>query len=342
MFDKLTKLLSDLKKADLNKLEPSLEWAKESESVFVEEKCVLASIMINKIPKKDFDEFIFPCFSLFKNKKLVIKLIKESSKIEIADTVAVTDLFNSGNKNYGKFISNYCIMVSKEYIVKILKNTFQSILDKTFDWKENSLDCQTTLFNIFENFLTEIYSSVDIIPKNLKKICTVVHNLVLKCFPSSKRFFVPSQILFDKIFCSCIISPNEYFSSDIEISSSHRESFIFFSKIMKSFASNSTEENKLKSLRSSIHTLNLDIINEEINNISRKFSEKTLLFLYQLVSLEENDETDEEEEKIDDNLLLKNVLLIMRMIRKLPNFSRDIGVILNVLPRTPQDFKDLI
>lgn len=342
MFDQLTKLLSELKKADLNKIEPSLEWVKESESVLVEEKCVIASIMINKIPKKEFEEFIFPCFSLFKNKKLLMKLIKETSKIEIADTVAVTDLFNSHSSNFEKLIFSYCMMVAKEYFVDTVKNTFLSILEKKFDWKDNAIECQTILFEIFENFLNEVLSSSPKIPKNLQKICTIVHNLVLKCYPFSQRFYVPSIILFDKIFCSCILSPGEFFSSEKEISRDHRESFIFFSKILKSFASICTEDNnELKSMRSSLN-LSVETINIEITNLSKKYLEKSITFLSLLVSLEEKDESDEFDDLIDQNKVSEFVILIMRTIRRLPNFSRDIGVFLNVLPRTPQDFKDLI
>jgi hypothetical protein len=332
--------LSELKKSDLNKIEPSKEWVKQSESVIVNEKCVIASIMINKIPRKEFEEFIMPCFSLFKNKKLLFKLIKETSSIEIADTVAVTDLFNSNINNFGKFIYSYCMMVAKDYISQLVTPVINSILEQHFDWKDNSIESQNIIFNIFENFLLQIYSSIEKIPLNLKKICTIVHNLVLKCFPSSMRFLVPSQILFDKIICSCLVSPSEYVSSDKDLSN-HRESFIFLSKIMKSFASSCTDESKGISLRSSL-SLSVDPVNEEIKSISKKYLENTLSFLSHLVSLEENLEFEEQEESIDENDLQKFLLIIMRIIRKLPNFTRDIGVILNVLPRTPQDFKDLI
>ena len=174
-----------------------------------------------------------------------------------------------------------------------------------------------------------------------------MNQLVRTSFASNNEIITSNHIVFTTFLIPAIASPKSHDFLTEELSKHENKSFLFFSSLFKALSSELTESSRIGERE--------EFMEAHISNFVKKYREKTLKFLSELIKVFHpfflsysslnifpssfpNKNFDEEEctlLEISEERAREAILSLMNLCSKEKKFLMKIGVFLNALPLTP-------
>lgn len=202
--------------------------------------------LCDSCPLSNLDELASLLLPIFETKNQTIKLLKTLIEREISKSDSFATLFRR-NSIVTKLITLYAKAHGMEYQKKVLDPVWKDLADiepnKSYEIDPfkavDATDIEENRKNLIwltKKFLDAILSSADLVPQNIRYVCSYLYWATSERYPESNLATVVGGFMFLRFFCPSIVSPTT--SQTLVLTKNFTRGLVLATKVIQNLGNN--------------------------------------------------------------------------------------------------------